>query len=73
MIQIRHVPDRLHRRLKVRATAAGMTLSDFLRAELERVADQLSPAELRQRLAELDPVVVRESPAAAVRAARDAR
>jgi len=31
MIQIRHVPDDLHRTLKVRAGKAGMTLSDHLR------------------------------------------
>jgi plasmid stability protein len=73
MIQIRHVPDRLHRRLKARAAATGMTLSDYLRAELERVAEQLSPGELRERLALLDPVETGESPAAAVRAERDAR
>jgi plasmid stability protein len=73
MIQIRHVPDRLHRRLKARAAAAGMTLSDYLRTELERVATQLSAEELRDRLAGLEPVVVSEAPAAAVRAERDAR
>ena len=73
MIQIRHVPDRLHRRLKARAAASGMTLSDYLRGELERVAEVLSPEEVRQRLAELEPVEVRETPAAAVRSERDAR
>ena len=73
MIQIRHVPDKLHRRLKARAAASGMTLSDFLRAELERVAEQLSHDELRERLAALDPVIVSESPADAVRAERDSR
>ena len=73
MIQIRHVPDRLHRRLKARAAAAGMPLSDYLRRELERVGDQLTPDELREALARLEPVVPSESPAAAVRAERDAR
>jgi plasmid stability protein len=73
MIQIRHVPDRLHRRLKARAAAAGMTLSDYLRLELERVAEQLTHEELRARLAQLEPVRPRESPAAALRAERDAR
>ena len=73
MIQVRHVPDRLHQRLKVRAAAAGMTLSDYLRVELERVSEQLTPAEVRERLARLGPVKVRESTAAAVRAERDAR
>ncbi len=73
MIQIRHVPDRLHRRLKARAAAAGMTLSDYLRIELERVSAQLSVDEVRERLANLDPVVLDETPAEAVRAERDAR
>lgn len=73
MIQIRHVPDRLHRRLKARAAAAGMPLSDYLRRELERVGDQLTPDELREALARLEPVTTPESPAAAVRAERDAR
>ena len=73
MIQVRHVPDRLHRRLKARAAGAGMSLSDFLRQELERVAGQLSPEELVERLNALEPVVPRESAADAVRAERDAR
>lgn len=73
MIQIRHVPDRLHRRLKARAAAQGMSLSDYLRLELERAAAQLSPDEVRERLEALEPVAVDEPPAAAVRAERDAR
>lgn len=73
MIQIRHVPDSLHKRLKTRAAMAGMTLSDFLRQELERSADQLTYAELRERLGALPRGAVRESPAAAVRRERDAR
>jgi plasmid stability protein len=73
MIQIRHVPDALHRRLKTRAALAGMSLSDYLRRELEYVADRLTPAEVRERLAVAEPVRVRERPAAAVRAERDSR
>lgn len=73
MIQIRHVPDALHKRLRARAAGAGMTLSDYLRQELESVAGRLTPAELRARLNTLSPAVVRESAADAVRAERDAR
>jgi plasmid stability protein len=73
MIQIRHVPDALHRRLRARAALAGMSLSDYLRGELELAAERLTPAELRERLAALEPARVRERPAAAVRAERDAR
>lgn len=73
MIQIRHVPDALHKRLRARAALAGMTLSDYLRQELERTAAQLTPAELRARLASAGPTVLREEPADAVRAERDTR
>lgn len=34
MIQIRNVPDDLHRQLKARAAAEGMTLSDYIKREL---------------------------------------
>ena len=40
MIQIRNVPDALHRRLKARAAEAGMSLSDYLLAELRRSAER---------------------------------
>jgi plasmid stability protein len=73
MIQIRHVPDALHRRLRARAALAGMSLSDYLRLELEAAAERLTPGELRERLASLEPARVRERPSAAVRAERDSR
>ena len=71
MIQIRHVPEALHRVLRGRAARAGMTLSDYLRAELARAAEQLTPEELRERLTALEPAAVREPPARAVRRERD--
>jgi plasmid stability protein len=73
MIQIRHVPDALHRRLRARAALAGMSLSDYLRLELEAAAERLTPNELRERLTSLEPAKVRERPSAAVRAERDSR
>lgn len=73
MIQIRHVPDSLHRRLRARAALAGMTLSDYLRHELERSAEQLTLSEVRERLATLSRVEPEEKPAAAVRRERDSR
>lgn len=73
MIQVRHVPERLHRRLKARAAAAGMSLSDFIRLELERVAETLSPDELAERLRALERVNTTESAAEAVRAEREGR
>ena len=71
MIQIRNVPDALHKRLRVRAANAGMTLSDYLKMELDKSATQLTIPELRARLSALTPVTPYESPADAVRAERD--
>ena len=73
MIQIRHVPDALHRRLRARAALAGMSLSDYLRRELEVAAERLTPAELRDRLRAMEPVSPAESPADALRAERNSR
>jgi len=70
MIQLRNVPDALHKRLRARAALAGMTLSDYLKQELERSAGQLTMAELRTRLSDLSPVEVDEKPVDAVRAVR---
>ena len=50
MIQLRHVPAELHRTLKARAALAGMSLSDYLLAEIVQVAERPTPAELRARL-----------------------
>ncbi len=72
MIQIRHVPVRLHQLLKTRAARAGMTLSDYLRGELERAAHELTLDEIEARLAQLPPVRVSPSPVRVVREARDA-
>jgi hypothetical protein len=71
MIQIRHVPNALHQLLRTRAARAGMSLSDYLRAELARAAERMTPDELRERLAALEPAAVREPPARAVRRERD--
>ena len=56
MIQIRHVPEELHRTLKARAAMAGMSLSDYLLAELRRVAERPTRSELLARLASREPV-----------------
>ena len=43
MIQLRNVPDSLHRTLKARAAMAGMSLSDYLLAEIREVAERPNP------------------------------
>jgi plasmid stability protein len=72
MIQIRNVPDDLHRKLKARAAEAGMTLSDYLLQQLERSAVYPTPAELLRRLREQEAVALDEDPVAIIRRHRDA-
>jgi antitoxin FitA len=71
MIQIRNVPDALHRRLKSRAALAGMSLSDYLLSEIRQVAGRPTLDELRARLEQRPGVTPTVKPAQAVRAERD--
>jgi plasmid stability protein len=72
MIQIRNVPDSLHRTLKARAALAGTSLSDYLRLELERIARMPTRDDLYARIAALDAVEPIDT-AALIRAERDRR
>jgi plasmid stability protein len=71
MIQIRNVPDVLHRQLKSRAALAGMSLSDYLLGELRQIAERPTLAELRARLERYPAVAPAMAPVDAVRAERD--
>lgn len=73
MVQIRNVPDELHRTLKSRAALAGMSLSDYLLAELRRTVQRPTREELLRRLESREPVELSEPAAATIRAERDAR
>jgi plasmid stability protein len=71
MVQIRNVPEALHRRLKSRAALAGMSLSDYLLSEIRRVAERPTLDELRARLHGRTETAPSVAPAEAVRAERD--
>ena len=71
MIQIRNVPDALHRRLKSRAALAGMSLSDYLLSEIRQVAERPTLDELRARLERRAGMTPSVSPVQAIRAERD--
>jgi hypothetical protein len=73
MIQVRNVPENVHRTLKAQAALAGMSLSDFLLAEIRHLAERPSIAELRERVRHRSPTTNRVSAAEAVRRERDAR
>ena len=72
MIQIRNVPDNLHRILKVRAAQAGMTLSDYLLSEIEQIAEKPTLSEMMERLRGRKPVDLDEPPEVTIRRMRDA-
>jgi len=73
MIQIRNVPERLHRTLKARAARAGMSLSDYLLAELREVAEKPTLEDLFARISHRGSVTLPEPTADAVREERSAR
>ena len=73
MIQIRNVPDSLHRKLKARAALEGKSLSDYLMAEIAQLAERPALSELRDRLRGRTPASPSVSPSQAVREERDAR
>jgi len=71
MIQIRNVPDSLHRKLKARAAMEGMSLSDYLMDEIRRSAERPTLKELRERLSKRAPLTPSVPPAEAVRDERN--
>lgn len=71
-IQIRHVPEEVHRRLKARAALEGMSLSELALAELRRSLDRPTRRELLDRVAALEPVLGGRASADLVDAARSA-
>jgi antitoxin FitA len=72
-IQIRNVPETVHRTLSARAASAGLSLSDYALAELERVAEHPPVAELLARARARAGGAKAEMIVAAVRSGRDRR
>jgi plasmid stability protein len=72
MIQLRNVPDSVHRTLKARAALAGMSLSDYLITEIRQLAARPTLTELRERVQRRERVM-RVSAAALIREDRDTR
>jgi plasmid stability protein len=73
MIQLRNVPDALHRSLKARAALSGMSLSDYLLAEIKEIAQRPTLAELREHLHTREAVTHSLDTARLVREEREAR
>jgi plasmid stability protein len=73
MIQVRNVPDALHRSLKAKAAMSGMSLSDYLLRELREIAERLTLSEFRERLHAREPVPVSLDTARVLREERAVR
>jgi uncharacterized protein (DUF1778 family) len=70
-LQVRNVPPELHRALKAKAAVEGSSLSDFVLAELEKLAQRPTPRELRERLRRRSAVHLNPTAATVIRERRD--
>jgi antitoxin FitA len=73
IIQVRDVSDQVHKILKGRATRDGMSLSEFIKRELENVAGRPSMREWLERTRQAKPIRTNRSAAQIVRDLRDSR
>jgi plasmid stability protein len=71
MIQIRNVPDGLHRKLKARAAVAGQSLSDYLLSEIDRIAALPTREEMLTRIHSRSQVVLKTPAATVIREDRE--
>jgi antitoxin FitA len=72
-IQIRNVPNSLHRKLKIRAAEKNMTLTDYVKKLIERDVEKPTLAEMAERLKKLPPVnITSDEIVAIIRESRDA-
>lgn len=73
MVQIRDVPDDVHTILKTRAAREGMSLSDFIKRELEHTAKRPSIQEWLEYTRQAKPIALKFSSAQLIRGLRDSR
>ena len=73
MIQIRNVPDEIHRTFKARAAKAGMSLSDYLMSELRPIAERPTMAEWLEMVRHHPPVHLTVDPVDILREGREER
>ena len=73
MLQIRNLPDEVHRRLKSRAALAGMSMSDYVLREIEGMLSRPTRDEVFARIAELPPIDLDPPSAEILREERERR
>jgi len=72
MIQVRDVPEEIHSTLKARAAREGISLSDFIKRELEHVVERPTMREWLERTKTVKPIPTKRTAAQTVRELRDA-
>ena len=73
MIQVRDVPEQVHSILKARAAREGMSLSDFIKRELEHSVERPTMREWLESTRQAKPISSKRSAAQIVRELRDAQ
>lgn len=73
MIQVRDVPEQLHSTLKARAAREAMSLSDFIKRELERTVERPTMLEWLERAQQARPIPTKRSAAQVIRELWDAQ
>lgn len=73
MIQIRNVPDAVHRRLKARAALAGISMSEYILREMRKVLERPTREEMLARIAGYSEEKLSPDPATLIREERDRR
>lgn len=71
MIQIRNVPEPLHRALKVRAAREGITLSELIMRELPRISQRPTNKQVIARIRRREPVLGLKTSADIIRRDRE--
>lgn len=72
-VQIREIPEATHRKLKMRAAAEGLSMSDYLKRLIERELKRPAWDEIEARMERMKPVTLPETTAEMVRHERDRR
>ena len=73
MLQIRNVPEDVHRRLKSRAALAGTSMSDYVLREIKQSLEKPTRDELFARIAQLPPIELAPPPSEVLRQERERR
>lgn len=73
MIQVREVPEQVHSILKARAARDGMSLSDYIKRELEHISERPTMREWLDLTQKMKPIPSKRTGAAIIRELRDAR